>query len=94
MNNQNHQKQAAALKYRQAQDCTPRLIAKGRNLTAQQILDIARKHGIPIIKHPSLLGILMSEEINNPIPVKVLGAVAEIYAFLIQLDEQYAPLSD
>ena len=39
---------AAALRYERGENAAPQLVAKGQGVLADQILEAARSHGIPI----------------------------------------------
>jgi flagellar biosynthesis protein FlhB len=71
---------AIALEYRMEMDA-PVVVAKGRSLLAQQIKEIARWHGIPLVENPPLAHALYrSAEIGQAIPAKLYVVVAEILA--------------
>lgn len=59
----------------------PVVVAKGRNLLAAQIREIALWHGIPLVENPPLAHALYrAVEIGQPIPPKLYAVVAEILA--------------
>ena len=61
----------------------PKLLAKGRNLLAEEIKAEARWAGVPIIENPSLArSLYRSVEVGQPIPVDLYAAVAAILAWL------------
>jgi flagellar biosynthetic protein FlhB len=61
----------------------PRVLAKGRNLLAEEIKAEARRHGIPIIENPPLArSLYKSVEVGQAIPVDLYAAVAAILAYL------------
>jgi flagellar biosynthesis protein FlhB len=61
----------------------PRVLAKGRNLLAEEIKAEARWAGVPIIENPPLArSLYRSVEIGRPIPVDLYAAVAAVLAFL------------
>jgi flagellar biosynthetic protein FlhB len=62
---------------------TPKLMAKGRNLLAEEIKAEARWAGVPIIENPPLArSLYRSVEVGQAIPVDLYAAVASILAFL------------
>jgi flagellar biosynthesis protein FlhB len=62
---------------------TPRVLAKGRNLLAEEIKAEARWAGVPIIENPPLArSLYRSVEVGQPIPVDLYAAVAAILAYL------------
>lgn len=71
---------AIALEYRVDMDA-PVVVAKGRNLLAAQIKEVARWHGIPLVENPPLAHALYrAVEVGQAIPAKLYTVVAEILA--------------
>jgi flagellar biosynthetic protein FlhB len=61
----------------------PKVLAKGRNLMAEEIKDQARWAGIPILENPPLArSLFRSVEPGEAIPLELYAAVASILAFL------------
>jgi flagellar biosynthetic protein FlhB len=61
----------------------PKLMAKGRNLLAEEIKAEARWAGVPIIENPPLArSLYKSVEVGQPIPADLYAAVAAILAYL------------
>lgn len=59
----------------------PVVVAKGRNLLAAQIREVAVWHGIPLVENPPLAHALYrAVEIGQAIPAKLYAVVAEILA--------------
>ncbi len=81
-------KKAAALKYRHGIDPAPKLVAKGRGKTAEQILEIARKNNIPIEEDKYLLEYLSALDLYQEIPTDLYRAVAEVLAFAYGLSKK------
>lgn len=74
---------AVAIEYRPETMSAPVVVAKGRNLFAERIKQIARWHEIPIVENRILAQALYkSTEVGQSIPPKLYAAVAEILAFL------------
>lgn len=74
---------AVALEYRPETMPAPVVVAKGRNLLAERIKQIARWHEIPIVENRVLAQALYkSTEVGQSIPPALYAAVAEILAFL------------
>lgn len=86
--NQDHPRQAVALRYAPKQDHAPRPVAKGRDYLADKILDLARLHNVPIRHDKKLLQILSRLDVEEEIPPEVYKAVAEILAFIYRLSSQ------
>jgi flagellar biosynthesis protein FlhB len=61
----------------------PRILAKGRNLLAEEIKSEARWAGVPIVENPPLArSLYRSVEVGQSIPVDLYAAVAAILAYL------------
>lgn len=77
---------ACALKYDQNTMDSPRLVAKGTELIAKKIIEIAREHSVPVIENPPVARALFRMvEPNMPIPPDLYKAVAEILLFVYSL---------
>ncbi|MDH5178629.1 MAG: EscU/YscU/HrcU family type III secretion system export apparatus switch protein [Gammaproteobacteria bacterium] len=74
-----HSTIAVALHYDEVN--APRVTAKGRGTTAEQILAIAKAHNIPLEENPALVGVLSELELGTEIPEALYLAVAEVIAF-------------
>jgi flagellar biosynthetic protein FlhB len=75
---------AVALRYEMDMEA-PMVIAKGRDLLAQEIKEVARWHGIPVLENPPLAQALYrTVEVGQPIPAALYSAVAEILAFVFR----------
>ena len=82
---------ACAIKYDAQKMDSPILVAKGTELFAQKIKEIARKHSIPVIENPPVARALFRlVEINRPIPPDLYKAVAEILIFVYKLKKTTA----
>jgi flagellar biosynthesis protein FlhB len=61
----------------------PRVLAKGRNLLAEEIKAEARWAGVPVLENPPLArSLYRSVEVGQAIPVDLYAAVAAILAYL------------
>lgn len=59
----------------------PRVTAKGRGEVAEKILELARKHNVPVDHEPALIEVLADVELGTQIPDKLFVAVAQVIAF-------------
>ena len=74
---------AVALGFDFASMETPRVLAKGRNLLAEEIKTEARWAGVPIVENPPLArSLFRSVEVGQAIPSDLYAAVAAILAYL------------
>jgi len=81
---------AAALSYKMDSMPAPRVIAKGSNLVAQKIKDIAREHNIPIVENkPLAQSLFKTVKIGDYIPMDLYKAVAEILAYVFKTRDMY-----
>jgi len=79
---------AVALRYDRARMAAPQVVAKGRNLIAQRIREVARAHGVPIVENvPLAQALYRGSEVGDSIPGDLFGAVAEVLAYLIRLKQ-------
>jgi flagellar biosynthesis protein FlhB len=77
---------AIALKYDPKTMNSPKVIAKGRDLIAQRIREIAIANGIPILERKPLAQALFKlVEVGHEIPEQFYAAVAEILAYVYEL---------
>ena len=77
---------ACALKYNQEEMESPKLVAKGTELFAKKIIDIAIEHQVPVIENPPVARALFRlVEVNHEIPPDLYKAVAEILLFVYNL---------
>ena len=74
---------AIALNY--DEQSAPRVTAKGKGLVAEQILELANAHDIPIKEQPELVQLLATVELGDQIPENLYVAVAEVIAFAYML---------
>lgn len=82
---------AVALKYDMAYMSAPVVVAKGEELIAQQIIDVARENGVPIVQNKALAWALYeSTEIGDEIPPELYRAVAEVLSYVYQMKEEKA----
>jgi flagellar biosynthetic protein FlhB len=77
---------AVALKYDPASANAPVVLAKGMNLVALRMREVAEEHHIPVIENPPLCrAIYKATRIGQEIPSDLYEAVAEILAFVYRL---------
>ena len=82
---------AVALKYDENRFGAPRVIAKGADVLAQQIRLVAGGHKIPLVESPPLARALYATtEIGREIPAALYVAVAQILAYVYQLQQATA----
>jgi flagellar biosynthetic protein FlhB len=78
---------AVALEFSMETMQAPKVVAKGRNLIAEQIKQEARSLDIPIVENPPLArSLYRSVEVGQSIPQDLYAVVAEILAFLYRAE--------
>lgn len=77
---------AVALAYRDGQPA-PRVVAKGRGLLAEAIIERARDSGVFVHESPELLALLMQVDLDRHIPPQLYVAVAELLAWIYRVEK-------
>jgi flagellar biosynthetic protein FlhB len=81
-----------AIQYEPQTMPAPIVVAKGAGLMAQRIRRLALERGIPIIEKKPLAQALYREvDVNRPIPQDKYAAVAEVLAYVYQLQGKEIP---
>jgi flagellar biosynthetic protein FlhB len=82
---------AVALKYDSDSMGAPQIVAKGMNILAQKIRDVAEEHRVPVLEAPPLARALYRHtDIGDQIPAALYTAVAEVMAYVYQLNQYFA----
>ncbi|CAM3342772.1 EscU/YscU/HrcU family type III secretion system export apparatus switch protein [Cupriavidus taiwanensis] len=76
---------AVALSY-QPSDKAPRIVAKGYGVVAEAIIARAKEAGVYVHDSPTLVNLLMQVDLDSQIPPQLYVAVAELLAWLYQLE--------
>lgn len=79
-------KQAIALSYDPAEDA-PKVIASGRGLLAERIIEKANEYDVPVHRDDKLADTLSRLEIGDMIPPELYEVVAEILVFVDAMDK-------
>ncbi len=82
--------EAVALTYA-PEDGAPRVVAKGRGLIAEEIIERARSAGVYVHESPELVALLMQVDLDARIPPALYVAVAELLAWLYRLEQGLEP---
>ena len=78
---------AVALAY--ARDgAAPKVVAKGRGLVAQAIIERAREHGVFVHESKDMVALLMQVDLDQRIPPELYRAVAELLAWVYRLEQK------
>lgn len=77
---------AVAVRYDEANMAAPSVVAKGADLIAMKIRDVANTHQVPVIQSPILARALYANsEIGQSIPLALYSAVAQVLAYVYRL---------
>jgi flagellar biosynthetic protein FlhB len=77
---------AVALKYDEKTMAAPHVIAKGADLIALRIRDMAKEHQVPVLQAPMLARALYAHtEIDQQVPAALFTAVAQVLAYVYRL---------
>lgn len=86
---------AVALQYDPDKSDAPTVVAKGTDLIARRIREIATEHKVPIVENPPLARALFKTELDDQIPFDHFRAVAEVISYVMRLkdgvDAKYEP---
>lgn len=79
---------AVALKYAPEQGKAPKVVAKGRGLVAQNMIDKAKASGVPVQEDASLVEVLSKLDLDQEIPPDLYKLVAEVLSFIYRSDQR------
>lgn len=83
---------AVALKYEDKGMAAPVVVAKGSQLVAERIKELARENHVPVVEAPPLARALHRHvEVGETIPGTLFTAVAQVLAYVYQLNHQMNP---
>lgn len=76
---------AVALQYEKGTRTAPKVIAKGRGLVADRIVELARDNGVIIEANPVLAEALSGVELDESIPLELYEAVAVVIGYVLRV---------
>jgi len=77
---------AVAIRYDDTSMNAPRVVAKGADLIAMKIRDVAKAHNVPVLQSPMLARALYAHaELDGEVPSALYTAVAQVLAYVYQL---------
>jgi flagellar biosynthesis protein len=89
MNQKRTKNSAISLKYNQNSNRAPKVTAKGQGWMADKIIAMAQEQNIPIKKDKDLIELLEKIDVGNEIPEYLYKIVAELLAWVYQLNTEY-----
>lgn len=84
--NEKQNKIAVALSYDPGEDA-PKVIATGKGIIAEKILDKAKEVDVPVYEDAKLAKTLSNLELGEMIPPELYGVVAEVLVFVDRMDK-------
>lgn len=83
---------AVALRYDEARMRAPRVVAKGADVIAARIREVAAEHKVPLVEAPPLARALYrNTDLGQEIPASLYRAVAQVLTYVYQLRHGVAP---
>ncbi len=83
-------KSAVALRYDASKDKSPKVTAKGSGNIAEKIIALAKENDVPIKEDSDLVQVLSQIDIDKEIPPSVYQVVAELLAFVYEVNRDYS----
>ena len=82
------EKKAVALRYERYRDSAPKVVAKGKGIIAERIIEVAKQHGVYLKEDPTLVEVLSGLELYEEIPEELYKVVAEIFVLIYQAKQK------
>lgn len=79
-------KKAAALAYDKYKDNSPKVVASGKGLIAQNIINRAKELDIPLFVNEVLVDSLVKMEVDVNVPYELYEAVVEVFIWLQDIE--------
>ncbi len=80
-------RKAAALKYEKGKGSAPKVVAGGRGIVADRIIEKAKEFDVPFFKNETLANSLLDVDIGENIPPNLYKAVAEVFIWLLSSEK-------
>ncbi len=81
---------AVALTY-QPSGGAPKVVASGKGIIAEQIINLAKESGVHVHESRELVALLMDVELDQEIPPTLYRVVAELLAWLYKIEAALPP---
>jgi flagellar biosynthesis protein len=79
---------AVALRYDKESEKVPSVIAKGKGVIAEKIIQKASEFGVPLFKNELLADSLLDVELDREIPPQLYRAVVEVFIWLAKNEDK------
>ncbi len=87
--NKNIQKNAVALAYQTGG--APKVVASGKGLIADQIINLAKENGVYVHESKEMVALLMDVALDKEIPPNLYRVVAELLVWLYSIEKASPP---
>jgi len=81
--------EAIAILYNENESAAPKVVASGKGIIAKKIIATAKEAGIHIQKDADLVELLSKVQVGEEIPTELYQTVAEVLAFVYQINEKF-----
>jgi flagellar biosynthesis protein len=81
---------AVALAY-QAGGRAPKVVATGKGLVAEQIIELAKQNGVHVHESKEMVALLMNVDLDQEIPANLYRLVADLLAWLYKIEAAIPP---
>ena len=86
-NDNERDKKAVALQY--DGKTAPKVTASASGFVAEEIIELARQHGIPLFENEPLLNLLMDIGLGEEIPETLYLCIAQVIAFAYKIQGKF-----
>ncbi len=83
-----YMRKAAAMTYNKESQAAPKVVASGKGVIAQKIIEKAKIFDVPIFQNEALVNSLVDLEIGEEIPPKLYNAVVEVFVWLHKTEKR------
>ncbi len=80
---------AVAIRYNETEGSAPKVIASGKGIVAEKIIETAAEAGIHVQEDANLVELLSKVPVGKEIPVELYQTVAEVLAFVYRVNEKF-----
>ncbi|GAB6192634.1 EscU/YscU/HrcU family type III secretion system export apparatus switch protein [Desulfocastanea catecholica] len=80
---------AIAILYNENESVAPKVVASGQGIIAEKIIATAREAGVQIQEDANLVELLSKVPLGQEIPTELYQTVAEVLAFVYQINEKF-----
>jgi flagellar biosynthesis protein len=80
---------AVAILYNENDSAAPKIVASGKGVIAEKIINTAKDAGIHIQQDANLVELLSKVEVGEEIPTELYQTVAEVLAFVYKINERF-----